>query len=30
MDVYHFIVDCNATDVDKIADIHEYLMKKIT
>ena len=28
--VYDFSVDCNATDVDDIKDIHKYLMKKIT
>ena len=28
--VYDFSVDCNATDVDDIEDIHKYLMKKIT
>ena len=28
--VYHFSVDCDATDVDDTVDIHKYLMKKIT
>ena len=28
--VYAFNVDYDATDVDDIADIHKYLMKKIT
>ena len=26
--VYDFSVDCEATDVDDIKDIHRYLMKK--
>ena len=26
--VYDFSVDCDATDVDDIIDIHKYLMKK--
>ena len=26
--VYDFSVDCDATDVDDIKDIHKYLMKK--
>ena len=28
--VYDFRVDCDATDIDDIKDIHKYLMKKIT
>ena len=28
--VYDFSVDCNASDIDDIKDIHKYLMKKIT
>ena len=28
MVVYDFSVDYNATDVDDISDIHNYLMKK--
>ena len=26
--IYDFSVDCDATDVDDIVDIHNYLMKK--
>ena len=26
--VYDFSVDCDATDIDDIKDIHKYLMKK--
>ena len=26
--IYDFSVDCDATDIDDIKDIHEYLMKK--
>ena len=28
MDIYDFSVDYDATDIDDIKDIHEYLMKK--
>ena len=28
--IYDFNVDCGATDVDDIVDVHNYLMKKIT
>ena len=26
--IYDFIVDCDATDIDDIKDVHKYLMKK--